>query len=271
MEVGEVVSLLRDASTDVLRTGVEQDWDPEPGSSAHRERTEGANPAYAYPWLLTVAACEHLNAAADLLERDPPPVWSSLPILRSAMDSAIRAWWVLDPSHDALHRRARGYELARMAIAETRRIPGYDEAAGAWRELRGRINADGIPIRPAGDEGPIDKIDDIAALKFKSLYEEFFGDPGFAAPVYGWLSGVGHGDVWLLSESVKSEKFSATRRLVTPRLVLPFAAFGSKLAVEVTVAAFSRWSGLFGWQADWKPREQALLKRAEAVDPTTEP
>jgi hypothetical protein len=265
----EIAILLGDASSVVLRTGTERNWAPEVGSTADSEQADGVNPGYTYPWLLTVAACEHLTSASRLIGFERPQLWSCLPLLRSGMDSAIRAWWVLDPSADANHRRARGYELLRLAVAETQGIPGYEGHADDWRRLRTRMNDDGIPIYPTGKEGPVNKVADLPSLSSQDLYSEFFEDQALASPVHRWLSGVGHGDVWVLSELAGIEAGSSDRRRVTPQQEEPYVALGASFSIDVVLTTFHRWCELHGWRDHLEPATKDLLSHARTIGAST--
>lgn len=258
--------LLERCATKPLQVGEGHQWMPHEGSEAAvAAASNSAHAAYAGAWVLIVAACSHLHAMATLLQQTRDPVWSLIPLARAATDTAVRAWWVLEPDLDLVTRLARGYELFRLAVASTGKIPDYDGQHEEWRRLRTFLNRDGVPMSPPGDTGQINKIAEVVPpTDWGNLYRELFEDEAFAARVHGWFAGIGHGDVWLLSEFLDSRPLGQHRTVLTPRTQLAYAAGGTRIGVEAVTRAFDRWCALQKWD-NWEKWSRYFRRRAEEL------
>ena len=246
----------------VFEVGEEQGWSPAPASSFEEDRVvRGISAPYAHGIPLIVATLDYLDGLVAMLEGEHH-VWAPYPIARSCVEAASRAWWMLDPQQSPSVRNGRAYELLRVAIYANR---GSSESFGRVREgfeshLQSELIRHGISFTTKGER--IASIEAVRLPGFLELASAVLGDADFAADAYGWLSGVGHGGLDVLRESMRSRPVNAQRSRIefSPRAGdVSVAAYCASIAA---LAMVDRWVALCSWEAEWESWSRYFHGRA---------
>lgn len=79
------------------------------------------------------------------------------------------------------------------------------------------------------------------------------------------LSGVTHGDPWILAEPSRGEDGPEGRRLVHTRIETSRLAVLAKAMTMGVVRAVDRWALLMGWSEDWERWSRCYPKRADEL------
>jgi hypothetical protein len=219
---------------------------------------------------LIVATLDYLDGLVTLLD-GKHHVWAPYPVARSCVETSSRAWWMLDPQQSASVRNRRAYELLRVAIYANR---GSSGSFGRVRDgfeshLRSELTNHGIGFVTRG--GRIASIEEVKLPGFLELASAVLGDDDFTADAYGWLSGVGHGGLDVLRESMRSHAIDAHRSRIVfaPRAIdVSVAAYCTSVAA---LAMFNRWVALCSWEPEWDSWSRYFHGRAgELISSTFE-
>lgn len=238
---------------------------PASGSDAAEEWPEKTHHvAYSGIFTLLTAAGEQINATATLIDDERIFAWAPMPSGRAAVELSARAWWLAAPDLTASERRARGYALWHKALWTTRNLPGMAESmADLDAQLLGRLQDDGVPH--TAKDGIVTKIHEAAWTGAGGVLDDLYGDQKYARAVYSWLSGVSHGDPWILAESFQHlHGDDGTGTIVTTantRLVGVLV----EAIVRAYVGAIDRWSDRMGWSETWEPWGRYLRKQASEI------
>ena len=254
--------LLARIARKVFEVGEEPGWRPTSTSVFEEDRVvRDISAPYASGIPLIVATLDYLNGLVTLLD-GKHHVWAPYPVARSCVETASRAWWMLDPQQSSSVRNRRAYELLRVAIYANR---GSSDSFGRVRDgfeayLRSELTNHGIGFVVRG--GRIASIEEVKLPGSLELSSAVLGDDDFAADAYGWLSGVGHGGLDVLRESMRSHAIDAQRSRI---VFAPNASDVSVAAYCASVAAlamFDRWVALCSWEPEWESWSRYFHGRA---------
>lgn len=151
-----------------------------------------------------VAALDHLALWRHVVETRYQPIYAHMSLLRVAMESALAAYWLVEPGITQEVRRARTYAAQFQSLDERRKVeeaariitvPPAKSADVRLSELIETASNEGLT--KANKNGTI-----ILALPMRSVidlfddYEEPPPKGGQASWVYRFMSGYSHGLQW---------------------------------------------------------------------------
>jgi len=190
-------------------------FEPLPGSIADQERSRDVD--YADEWgptpareahqlavVCRVAADDHLQSLARLIA-DPPAVYSTSVVARSASESAARAWWLLDPALTVEERIARGMTERVFSLTEVARLVDDDaDVANGHLERRQAIvetaRRRGMQVKSSKGRAPF--IGEPRPSSTKLANDLHGGNENLGQFFYRLLSAVDHATTYALMQGV---------------------------------------------------------------------
>lgn len=219
---------------------------PVEGSDAQLDQThpQGMLPQVLAGQMAGVAA-EHLFIWHLLLEHDVFPRYAHLTLLRSALEPAVTARWLLDGATTAA-RICRAVALLEEDVVEWRKIAASFEASHP-----------GVVIEALADEQMAKIRADVDCSEFPARVpshsdrvRDHAVHPGAKSDwIYRVLSSPAHGNTFSIStgefgEALGSNMPGATARRVSPNTTLAFVATGIVLqTVEAAITDLERYTG----------------------------
>jgi hypothetical protein len=227
--------------------------EPQDGSQAKKEIRDSAYPtlletAYSIGSISIEAAGDHLVGFADLL-KEPVKTIAPLTCIRSLMESASIACWLLDPSIDAHSRLSRSFSFRYSGFVEQRKLFSLLGDAGELARIDARIRkveADAIacgytPILDRnGNRCGIAQATPTTIELVKFLGKEFD---------YRVLSGVAHAHPWAIQQVgfVTIDNPNGGKALTKALIPNMAVYFGMTGVVLFAKAIWFLWQ-LYGWE-----------------------
>jgi hypothetical protein len=133
---------------------------PAAPESAAAVELDNKSQAYAYNVAATAIqnAIDHLRAWRQLLQTGLMPMYAHMSLLRTAYESALVAYWLLEPGTDAVTRHARGFGARFNHYEEKRRFEQSMSMTTA--PVEGKLAVDRLAdLMNAADELGFTKLD----------------------------------------------------------------------------------------------------------------
>lgn len=167
------------------------------------------------------------------------------------------------PDISASERLSRGYELWRKTLGTTRRLPGYEESMPEIdAQILDRIEANSVAH--VLKNGIVTKLNESGVDGAGDVLDDLYGNNKFARSVYSWLSGVSHGDPWILSESFEHLRNEDGTGLVHTTANSRLVGVLAQSVVMAYVSAVDRRSTLMHWD-EWERWSRYFRKRVDQV------
>lgn len=246
----------------VFDMGERKGWRPSRTSEFERDRVQrGVSAPYGHGIPLVVASLDYLDGVAMLLGGEGH-IWAPYPVARSCLETASRAWWMLDPDEPTGIRNARAYELLRVAIYANRAASDSfaRQRRGYERHLISELAKH--EIEHTVRDGRVVSIGHAQLPGFFQLAVDVLGDPEFGADAYGWLSGVGHGGVDVLREAMTDRAIDTERSRIVFEARPADVSVAAYCASTATLKMFDRWVQLCSWESDWERWSRHFRQRS---------
>ncbi|WP_042404649.1 hypothetical protein [Streptacidiphilus carbonis] len=222
-----------DASDEISETAalVRSDgisWGPNPGSIT-----------LVVAEVLMRAALEHAHAVRMLLLLRPSSAMSIESLVRSALEAASQAWWLLEPGIGGRERVVRRLLLERKTAAALEKSAakmGYTVSSDHGKTIDD-TDKERVALGIQDDFGP--KGGWVGAAKqrpldYTTLVERFMEQTGQDAPQgpYAFLSGTAHAELWRILYAYTSEKDTAGANVFMPRTSADFVRFAVSACID---------------------------------------
>lgn len=209
------------------------------------------------------AAGDHVRSLANLLNE--PGAYATAAVARAALETAARAFWLLDPAIGVRVRIARGMTLRLHSLRESLKLPLQDSVR---RHVQDRIRriVDGAKTKGL-QSGPPGGGKVVWILKPMPSATDAVGDlfPGsdLGQTAYRDLSAAAHGTLWGLVSMLETrgDPVGVHDNLGAP--VLSLGTIITRVGVSVLgfVEAADRQLHLYGWDASgWHAWREPALK-----------
>jgi hypothetical protein len=227
---------------------------PVPGSAAAAELADKSQ-AYAYNVAATAIqnAIDHLRAWRQPLRTGLMPMYAHMSLVRTAYESALVAYWLLEPGIDADTRHARGFGARFDDYEEKRRFE--QSIAMTTPPAEGKLAVDRLgDLMNAADELGFTKLDKngkrVLRIRVPGTVELFDQYEPVAAPAKGqWryrlYSGYAHAMSWTLTLGAEQmAPFDAAGQTIalaqTPDSMTVDATQGCVAALERAIGAYEQ-------------------------------
>lgn len=187
-----------------------------PAPAGSRARTDIDDPlsahAHDHAVISVRAALDHLRTWRNLITAGEIPSYAHMSLLRTAHETALLAYWTVEPGIDDRTRKARGVAVHAADLDERRKFEsamGRTVAAPAklaaerLTDLLGAAAADGL-TRQAKDGRTIPAIPVPSAVELFDRYEPL-PSPATGQSLYRLYSGYAHGKQWALTAGAQPQ------------------------------------------------------------------
>lgn len=265
--VAEPARLLRRVANQARALGEDHQWTPAGGSVAEGEWQEYVpHPSFSSVFAGLEVLRDYSDAVAHILGSDRIYVWAAMPLGRATLEVAARSWWLTEPDISAKTRLARGYELWRRSLGDTRNIPDF--SLEDQRQLHGQLaqRLREHDVAHDAEDGLVTNVHDAHWRGARQILPDLYDDASYAARIYMWLTGLSHGDPWPISTAFHGEDAPEQgRRLIHTRISTAQVAVLTEAMVLAIVHAVDRWADIMGWSAAWEPWRRYYPMRAQEI------
>jgi hypothetical protein len=257
---------------------------PDANSQGMAERAEGMKYGGDPPWDREPAAWtqelanvviyggeDQAKGLIRLLEHEITPVYAHIVLARAALEHAAKAFWLLDSRIGVKLRTARGVNERLHTLAETARLPLPDDERERAKERRSEMweqaHVHGfVKVRPPGGQGPwtLDERTPSQTELVKKLFASG-DDRSLGAVLYGYYSGVAHGSIFGLSQSLSRDLPEDTPGSLRETQAAIYTSSSAVVTVITGVIlglgnAYKRRNEFFGWNSSaWNEAYAAAL------------
>lgn len=241
-------------------------WGPEPITQAHNSGQ-----------LLLFAATDCARAAIRLLDSDPNPVYAHIVLARATLESAGRAWSLLDPTIGTRLRVARGVNERLFGLSEQGRFPLAQADKERARQRRTALFAEGErlgfrKVKRGRKMPPTLEEERLGQTALVRALLRSGDDVELGRVVYGVYSAIAHGTLFGLTGSVTLDAPGAPK---TPGVTWGAIYTSSGHVVSALTAlalgvgkALDARNRLFGWKADsWDSAFLDAIRAAQSSLP----
>lgn len=213
---------------------------PDPGSAARSDRVNTADWTYSDTSILAatflVAAADHLAAWRALVVAKYQPAFSHMSLIRTAMETASSAYWLVEPGVDSSERRIRMFAAQYATLDERRKFeaatglvpdPPGKAASVRQRELIGIAEATGLTTTNSKGRTVLARPMP-GAIELFDLYESV-REGAKPSWLYRFLSGYAHGYQWAMVSNA-----SGSGRELGPNIRVAMLSAHDSTAVQVT-------------------------------------
>lgn len=203
-------------------------------------------------FLQVITTFDYLRSLAVLLEDEHVTPQGYVPTARAAVETAARAWWLLDTDQPPKVRAARLLADRAHTVTLQARLPASvprGDPVARWAQIAETCDTFGIPCRTKGDK--VTAVGDERRPARTALVRKMFAqgdDEGLGAALYAVLSGPVHGEPAALLRAMRHGDETGDGRQALELAVEQWRVENVTVAaLSAFEAAWQRWVGWFGW------------------------